>query len=143
MNTVISTASKSEKKSLLRFFKQQNYSASLLGYDKTYMMRYSGEIIGAVIISGLEENNPQLFLHALVVKQEFRQKKLASQLIKYALSQHATQQVICFADESLTHFYQLNYFNRVTEHQLLQPLLKRYLAYKKTNNALLVFSRVI
>ena len=143
MNTVISTASKSEKKSLMRFFKQQGYSASLLGYDNTYLMKYSGEIIGAVIISGLEKNNPQLFLHALVIKKEFRQKKLASQLLEYALCQHATQQVICFADETLTHFYQLNNFSQLTQHQLLKPLLRRYLGYKKTNNALLVFSRVI
>jgi N-acetylglutamate synthase-like GNAT family acetyltransferase len=129
MNTVIITASKSDKKSLMRFYKQQGYSASLLGYDDTYMIKYSGEIIGAVIISGLEENNPQLFLHALVIKQEFRQKKLASQLIQHVLLQHANQSIICFADESLSYFYQINNFSQVTKHQLLEPLLKRYLSY--------------
>jgi N-acetylglutamate synthase-like GNAT family acetyltransferase len=132
MNSVITKASKSDKKSLMRFYKQQSYSASLLGYDNTYMIKYSEEIIGAVIISALEENNPQLFLHALVVKKEFRQKKLGCQLIQHALFQHATQQVICFADESLTHFYQLNNFNQVTEHQLLEPLLRRYLSYRRS-----------
>ena len=90
MNTIITTASKNDKKSLMRFYKQQSYSAKLLGYDNAYLMKYSGEIIGAVIISGLEENNPQLFLHALVIKKEFRQKRLASELIKHALFQHAS-----------------------------------------------------
>jgi N-acetylglutamate synthase-like GNAT family acetyltransferase len=132
MNTIITTASKSDKKSLMRFYKQQSYSASLLGYDNTYMMNYSGEIIGAVIISALKENNPQLFLHALVIKKEFRQKRLASELIKHALFQHATQQIVCFADESLTHFYQLNNFCQITEHQLLEPLLRRYLSYSRS-----------
>ena len=160
MNTIITTASKSDKKSLMRFYKQQSYSASLLGYDNTYMMNYSGEIIGAVIISALKENNPQLFLHALVIKKEFRQKRLASELIQHALFQHVTQQIVCFAEESLTPFYHKNNFSQVTEHQLLEPLLKRYLGYrrslpsmalrhtvhpehKKTNNELLVFSRTI
>ena len=160
MNTVITKASKSDKKSLMRFYKQQSYSARLLGYDTTYLIKYSGDIIGAVIISGLEEKNPQLFLHALVIKKEFRQKRLASELIKHALFQHASQQIVCFADESLTHFYKINGFSRLAEHQLLQPLLTRYLSYrrslpsmapqhtvhpehKKTNNELLVFSRAI
>jgi len=131
MNTIITTASKSDKKSLMRFYKQQSYSAKLLGYDTTYLMKYSGEIIGAVIISGLEENNPQLFLHALVIKKELRQKRLASELIKHALFQHASQQIVCFANGSLTHFYQINGFSQITEHQLLQPLLIRYLSYRR------------
>jgi N-acetylglutamate synthase-like GNAT family acetyltransferase len=130
MNTAITTASKSEKKSLMRFYKQQRYSAGLLGFDSTYIIKNSSEIIGAVIISALTENNPQLFLHALVIKQEFRQKKLASQLIQHALHQHDNQQVICFADESLTHFYQNNGFYQITEQQLLQPLLMRYSRYR-------------
>ena len=132
MDTVISKASKSDKKSLMRFYKQQSYSARLLGYDNAYLMKNSGEIIGAVIISGLEESNPQLFLHALVIKKEFRQKRLASELIKHALFQHASQQIVCFADESLTHFYQINCFSQITEHQLLQPLLRRYLSYRRS-----------
>jgi hypothetical protein len=160
MNTEITTANKSDKKSLMRFYKQQSYSASLLGYDITYVIKYTSEIIGAVIISGLEENNPQLFLHALVIKKEFRQKKLASKLVQHALFQHANQPMICFADKSLTNFYKINNFSQATAHQLLTPLLTRYLSYrrsltsmasrhtvhpehKKTNNALLVFSRDI
>ena len=67
-----------------------------------------------------------------MIKKEFRQKRLASELIKHALFQHATQQIVCFADESLTHFYQKNNFNQVTEHQLLEPLLKRYLSYRRS-----------
>jgi N-acetylglutamate synthase-like GNAT family acetyltransferase len=141
MNTEITIASKSDKKSLMRFYKQQSYSASLLGYDNTYVIKYSSEIIGAMILSGLEENNSQLFLHALVIKQEFRQKKLASQLVQHALFQHANQSIICFADESLSNFYQINNFSQATDDQLMTPLLTRYLGYKKTNNTLLVFSR--
>ena len=132
MDTVISKASKSDKKSLMRFYKQQSYSARLLGYDNAYLMKYSGEIIGAVIISGLEERNPQLFLHALVIKKDYRQKRLASELIKHALFQHTSQQIVCFAKGSLTHFYEFNGFSRITEHQLLQPLLKRYLSYRRS-----------
>jgi len=158
MNTEITTASKSDKKSLMRFYKQQSYSASLLGFDDIYLMKYSSEIIGAVVISGLEESNPQLFLHALVIKKEFRQKKLASQLVQHALFQHANQPMICFADKSLTNFYKINNFSQATDDQLLTPLLTRYLSYrrsltsmalrhtvhpehKKTNNTLLIFSR--
>jgi len=139
MTVTITTANKSDKKSLKRFYKQQSYSAGLLGFDCIYIIKNKQEIIGAVIISAIEENNAQLFLHALVIKQAFRQKKFASQLIQHALLQHTNQQVICFAKEQLANFYQLNGFSQVTEQQLLQPLLMRYSSYKKTNNTLLVF----
>jgi len=139
MKIIISQATKADKKSLMRFYKQQNYSASLLGYDHTYIIKYEQEIIGGVIISALEVGNPQLFLHALVIKEAYQKKGLASQLLKHALGHYSDQQLFCFAQINLSHFYQKNSFSQVTEHQLLQPLLVRYLSYKKTNNKLLVF----
>jgi len=139
MKISITTANKTDKKSLMRFYKQQSYSAGLLGFDRVYIVKDEQEIIGAVIISAIEENNPQLFLHALVIKQEFRQKKLATQLIQYVRRHHNNQQLFCFAQEELAHFYQQNGFSQVAEHLLLQPLLMRFFRYKKTNNMLLVF----
>ena len=140
MEVSITTASKSDKKSLMRFYKQQSYSAGLLGLDQVYLVKNPQGIIGAVIISALEKDNPQLFLHGLVIKQEYRQQKIATQLIQHALSLHVHQKIICFADKELCHFYQNNGFNITTENELLDPLLFRYLRYKKTNNGLLVFS---
>jgi N-acetylglutamate synthase-like GNAT family acetyltransferase len=139
MKIVISKAVKSDKKSVMRFYKQQNYSAGLLGFDHSYTIKFEQVIIGCVIISSLEKSNPQLFLHALVIKKEHQKQGLASQLLRYALEQHPSHQLVCFAQESLSHFYQKNSFRQITEHQLLQPLLVRYLRYKKTNNKLLVF----
>lgn len=140
MKTEIFTAIKSDKKNLMRFYKQQGYSAGLLGFDDVYLMINSQEIIGAIIISALTRDNPQLFLHGLIIKQEFRQQSLASQLIQHALSLHKRQQVICFASEELARFYQQNDFYQTSEEKLLKPLLFRYTQYKKTNNKLLVFS---
>jgi N-acetylglutamate synthase-like GNAT family acetyltransferase len=141
MQITIVTATKSDKKSLMRFYKQQHYSAGLLGFDHTYLIKSSSEIIGAVIVSAIVENNPQLFLHALVIKQAHRQKKLATKLIQHALLQHYHQNIFCFADETLHYFYHLNGFDQIAQSQLQQPLLRRYLGIKKTNNTLLVFQR--
>jgi len=139
MKPSITTASKRDKKSLMRFYKQQFYSAGLLGLDSVYIIKDEQEIIGAVIISAIEKSNNQLFLHALVIKQEFRHKKLATRLIQHVRLHHEKQQLFCFAQEHLAHFYQQNGFSQVSEHLLLQPLLRRYSRYKKTNNMLLVF----
>ncbi len=81
MNINISSANKADKKSLMRFYKQQRYSASLLGFDHIYIIRDMQEIIGAVILSALKKDNNQLFLHALVIKKEYRQQKLATQKV--------------------------------------------------------------
>ena len=111
MEITIDTATKSDKKSLLRFYKQQHYSAGLLGFDHVYLIKNPQEIIGAVIISALEKNNRQLFLHGLVIKQEFRQQNLATQLLRQTLNRHINQQVICFSNEDLSDFYQKNGFD--------------------------------
>ncbi|MBA6265666.1 GNAT family N-acetyltransferase [Colwellia sp. Bg11-12] len=141
MQITIVTATKSDKKSLMRFYKQQHYSAGLLGFDHTYLIKSSSEIIGSVIVSAIIENNQQLFLHALVIKQAHRQKKLATKLIQHVLLQHYHQNIFCFANETLRYFYHLNGFSQIAQSQLDQLLLKRYLGIKKTNSTLLVFQR--
>jgi len=79
-------------------------------------------------------------MHGLVIKQAFRQQQLATQLLQHVLTLHINQTIICFAEEKLSLFYHKNAFYQVAEQQLVPPLLKRYLQYKKTNNKLLVFS---
>ncbi|TWX55687.1 GNAT family N-acetyltransferase [Colwellia hornerae] len=140
MKTTFSPATKSDKKSLMRFYKQQNYSAGLLGLDKVYLLKCSSEMIGAVIISTLAENNQQSFLHGLVIERAFRQKKLASQLLTFVVTQDKHQEIFCFADKTLSHFYQQNGFGQITQQQLPEPLLIRYLRVKKTKKNLLVFT---
>ncbi len=139
MNLSITTAIKTDKKSLMRFYKQQHYSAGLLGFDNVYVIKREEEIIAAVILSALEKDNPQLFLHGLVVDKKCHLQGLASQLLQYALGTHSTKSIICFASVDLYALYQQNGFVLSDEKQLLTPLLSRYLQYKKTNNALLVF----
>lgn len=139
MNISITTAIKTDKKSLMRFYKQQHYSAGLLGFDDVYVIKREDIIIGAVILSALEKDNPQLFLHGLVVDKKYLLQGLASQLLQYALDIHSTKSIICFASVELCVLYQKNGFALSDEKQLLTPLLSRYLQYKKTNNALLVF----
>lgn len=141
MKVTVVLAVKSDKKSLMRFYKQQNYSAGLLGLDNVYIIKHQQEIIAAVIISALEKGNSQLFLHGLVTKQEYRHKQLATKLLQHIQIEHYSQQIICFAQQHLANLYQQNGFEQVTAHQLHQPLLMRYLSYKKTNKDLLVFSQ--
>lgn len=135
-----SPATKSDKKSLMRFYKQQSYSAGLLGLDNVYLLKDTSEIIGAVIISTLSKNSQQSFLHALVIERAFRQQTLASQLLTFAFTQHQHQEIFCFADETLNHFYLQNSFEKISEHQLPAPLLVRFLRVKKTKKNLLAFT---
>ncbi len=140
MNISITTAVKTDKKSLMRFYKQQHYSAGLLGFDNVYVIKHEAVIIGAVILSALEKDNMQLFLHGLVVDDKFQRQGLASKLLEYVRGIHSPQSVICFASKELSEFYRKNGFALSNEKKLLPPILSRYLQYKKTNNALLVFN---
>jgi GNAT superfamily N-acetyltransferase len=110
MNISITTAIKTDKKSLMRFYKQQHYSAGLLGFDKIYVIKHEAVIIGAVIISALEKDNMQLFLHGLVVDEKFQHQGLASKLLEYARGIHSSQSIVCFAGNELSEFYQKNDF---------------------------------
>ena len=139
MKFSITKAIKTDKKSLMRFYKQQHYSAGLLGFDNVYIIKHEDVIIAAVILSALEKDNLQLFLHGLVVDEKFRHQGLASQLLGYARGIHLSQSIVCFASNELSEFYQSNNFEPSNEKQLLAPILFRYLRYKKTNNRLLVF----
>ncbi|NQZ23015.1 MAG: GNAT family N-acetyltransferase [Colwellia sp.] len=139
MKISITTAIKSDKKSLMRFYKQQHYSAGLLGFDNIYIIKHEDVIIAAVILSALEKDNPQLFLHGLVVDNKFHHQGLASELLQYAQGIHSSQSIVCFANNDLCELYQKNGFELSNEKRLLTPLLLRYLQYKKTNNKLLVF----
>jgi len=141
MKISITTAIKTDKKSLMRFYKQQHYSAGLLGFDNVYIIKCEEVIIAAVIVSALEQDNPQLFLHGLVVDDKFRQQGLAGRLLKHIRSIHSSQPVICFASVELSEFYHKNGFKLSQVKQLFPPLLSRYLQYKKTNNELLVFNQ--
>ena len=47
----IQSAEKDNKKSIKRFYKANNYSASFMGYDTSYIALHEGEIIACVIIS--------------------------------------------------------------------------------------------
>jgi N-acetylglutamate synthase-like GNAT family acetyltransferase len=139
-NTTFSLATKSDKKSLMRFYKQQSYRAGLLGLDNAYLLKYSSDIIGTVIISTLLENSQQSFLHALVIERAFRKQTLASQLLTFACTQHQHQEIFCFADETLNHFYLQNGFEKISEQQLPEPLLERFLRVKKAKRNLLAFT---
>ena len=139
MKISITTAIKTDKKSLMRFYKQQHYSAGLLGFDNVYIVKHEDVIIAAVILSALEKDNPQLFLHGLVVDKNFLLRGLASELLQYALGIHSTKSIVCFAGDELCRFYQKNGFVLSNKKQLLPLLLTRYLQYKKTNNEFLVF----
>jgi len=139
MKKTITTAIKSDKKSLMRFYKQQQYRAGLLGFDTVYIIKHEGVIIAAVILSALIKDNSQLFLHGLVVDKNFLHQGLASDLLQYSQNIHSAKSIVCFANNELSELYQKNGFALSNEKKLLSPLLARYLQYKKTNNALLVF----
>ena len=139
-------ANKADKKEIKRFYKTQQYSAGLKGYDITYLAMQNNSIIGTVICSGLCMSANQYLLHGLVVNHYYHHQGLASNLINhcwhhlYSLSSKALS-VVCFAEQNLAHLYLKNNFN-VADANKLTPLIKaRYEAYLKTQPQLIIFYR--
>ena len=130
-------SNKTSKKDIQRFYKLNNYSASYIGYDHTYIIKLEDKIIGAVIISYQSENNHYALLHALLVTVNYRHKGYAKQLIKKTLSEH--NNLICFTEKGLENLYINNGFKKEAPSRIPDYLIKRYESYIKKSKTLMVF----
>ena len=139
MTLAIQKAQKTDKKDLLRFYKQQQYSARFLGYDQAFFIKTNNNshIIAAVIISTINEHSPQTLLHALVVDKKHRHQQLASALLQHCISQRLT--LVCFADKALTRLYINNGFSAVAPTTLTVELQQRFVSYHTKNTHLMPF----
>lgn len=137
MTSTITKANKSDKKEILRFYKQQHYSARFLGFDQAYYIKKNEAIIACVITSKITEYNHQTFLHALVIDKDYFHQKLASRLLKYCVRQHPT--LICFADISLAPLYLQNGFVPTSTKNLSEILQQRFNSYSFKNKQLQAF----
>jgi GNAT superfamily N-acetyltransferase len=140
---VINIATKVDKKVLLKFYKSQHYSAKFMGLDNGYFIKNENtdEIIASVIISKITTRNHQYFLHALVVDPLHQKKGLATALITYASALH--QPIVCFADKTLSTFYQqagMQMINtKLLNEKLSAELSVRYDIYSSKNKSLAAF----
>ncbi|WP_448564019.1 GNAT family N-acetyltransferase [Thalassotalea ganghwensis] len=124
----IEAALKSDKKALMRFYKQQHYSANLMGLDSVYLIKVHQVIIAAVIVSYLHKDNQIGFLHGLVVDNNYHRQGLAQQLLRKCTDSH--HQLVCFVKPELAHFYQQNEFKLGQLTDLSLDLAQRYSAYQ-------------
>ena len=135
---MIEKAQKSDKKAVMRFYKQQRYSARLMGFDHTYIIRDGDYIIAAAIASYLTAENNTGFLHGLVVDKNRQKAGLGKKLLEHCSFLH--QPLICFADQSLSAFYLSASFKPIVSSQLNDLLQQRYHVYKKHHTNLIIFS---
>lgn len=130
---------KPQKKSVLRFYKQHHYSARFIGHDTCFIITKNDEIIGACIISKVEQVN---FFHALVIDPKFQGRGLASKLINDSLNTFGS--LLCFADIKHHQFYLKLGFSAVNNEQFqsetsFQPLISRFKSYKRKQPLLKAF----
>ncbi|PKI12935.1 GNAT family N-acetyltransferase [Colwellia sp. 12G3] len=151
-------AKKSDKKSILRFYKDNHYSARFIGYDTCYLIKKNDKIIASVILS-LGENRPEIsqigedilltksrakpqyLLHALFVTPDYRKLGYAESLLKHSITHH--QQLVCFAQTSLNKLYLNNgftlLFDDLMSECLTPTLLNRFKQYSKHKTELKVY----
>lgn len=159
-----SEAKKSDKKDILKFYKRYGYSAKFMGFDTCYFIEANGEIIASVILSNLVEaeakaevkakakteaiqSEPEhndsslahapLFLHALFVVQDYRKLGLGRQLMAHAIERH--HHIICFAEQTLSPFYQALRFQPVECGALPVIFNDRYRLYADQQPSLVSF----
>ena len=148
----IQLAPKSAKKSIQRFYKQQNYSASFIGYDNCYLVSNNDQIIACVIISRSTAENHQWLLHGLVVDKAYQNLGLGRAMLSYVTQQHYP--LVCFAKKKLSLFYLRSAFeifeyqnDSIIDHENNEALirivspcnLKRYLSYRQYQADLAIF----
>lgn len=126
MNLSIAAAEKSDKKAILRFYRQQRYSARFLGDDVTYIARRDEQIIAAVIMS-YKSSTP--FLHAMLVCKTQRCQGIAQALLALLLPQFP--ELYCFCENDLAPFYQKFGFHQIQSNTLPHELRARFIAYQK------------
>jgi len=138
---LVSLAGKSDKKAVLRFYKNNHVSARFKGLDSTYIVKENNQIIASVIVSQITINNTQCLLHGLVVESNYRKQGLAKLLLKTCKVNH--RPLVLFAAKDLASFYQQQGFNLIppvqVEDALTPELLPRYLKYKAKQSSLSVF----
>jgi len=147
-----SEAKKSDKKDILKFYKRHGYSAKFMGFDTCYFIETNGEIIASVILSNLVKTNAiqsapdhddsslahaPLFLHALFVVQDYRKRGLGGQLMAHAIERH--HHIICFAEQTVTPFYQALRFQLVECGALPAIFNDRYRLYADQQPSLVSF----
>ena len=137
MTLMITKAEKSDKKEILRFYKQQHYSARFLGFDQAYFIKKNEAIIACVIVSNLSSNCHQALLHALVVDKAWRKQRIASKLLEHCTTLH--EHIVCFADSSLSTFYKTNGFYQANIETIDKLLEVRYLSYQLKDSNLVIF----
>lgn len=109
-------ATKADKKNIMRFYKNQRYSASYIGKDQCYIVKVNSIIIACAIISAGQENDDFWLLHGLVIDKVQRGKSIASLILqtitadKDEFTHLRYEQIICFADIGFQAFYQSNNF---------------------------------
>lgn len=162
LNYSVIVAKKADKKSILRFYKANHYSARFIGFDHCYFIKEDDNIIACVIISqgnnsrqvnpssenasnssylDLCQNKPAYFLHALLVAPNYRRRRYAEHLLAHAIMNH--QPLVCFAQESLRSFYLNNGFSHIADNLLSlclpHDLYSRFQQYSKTKPELQAF----
>ncbi|HBY88054.1 MAG TPA: hypothetical protein DEO86_19540 [Colwellia sp.] len=162
LNSGIIVAKKADKKSVLRFYKENYYPARFIGFDHCYLIKVDDNIIASVIISqgnkaqqvtpiternsnhshlNLSPNKTPYLLHALLVAPNYRRLGHAEHLLSHAIMNH--QPLICFAQESLRKLYLNNGFTHIEDNLLSQCLpadfYKRFQQYSKNKPELKAF----
>ncbi len=132
-------AKRSDKKSIMRFYKQSHYSAKFMGLDQCFYLTHEKSIIAAVIISQISQSNPQNFLHALVVAKKFQHHGLGSILLKHAHKKFSN--LVCFADIGLSSLYLKSDFKETDIFSLSSELSDRFHNYSKKRNNLVIFCK--
>lgn len=131
----ISLLTKVDKKNVLRFYKQERYSARFIGHDTCFIFTNKQSlIIASVIVSTIDNEN---FLHALVTQKDKQGIGIGSQLLKHCKANY--DHLMCFADTELSAFYDSHDFHRSDKSSLNEALLKRWLSYQKKNPHLSIF----
>jgi GNAT superfamily N-acetyltransferase len=155
-------AKKSDKKSILRFYKENHYPARFIGFDHCYLIKVDDNIIASVISSqgnksqliqasaehdsnnsylNLPPNKTPYLLHALLVAPSYRRLGYAEHLLSHAIINH--QPLICFAQEFLKKLYLNNGFIHIEDNLFSQCLpadfYSRFQQYSKNKPELRAF----
>lgn len=129
MRNIYPIVSLTNKKQIKRFYQSQHYSASFMGFDKSYQVLDDDDIIASAIISYQTKENNQALLHAIVVNKNYQNKGIAKQLITHICKLYPN--IVCFCSPELVKLYRQCGFVQFEAEQLSSKNKERYLIYQK------------
>lgn len=131
----------------IKHFLKRNQTYPANRSDVIYLVRSGQSLIGLARLLKIEDSSQALWLRGLFISEQWRGKKIATQLLskiyESQLSNRNIKTIYAFAEQHLSDFYALNQYDLIAPETLPTSLKQKSINAKKQGKKWLCLSRTI